>query len=249
MKEIFILTAIGTCFVFAMALAAPANAYLQLHPDNSRYFRETSTGKAVMIATHGNCASSSHSIDYKKEVETSQREKMMYSRIWHLLPWEGEKGLWPWAKSTVPGALYGGNKFDFDTWDPVYWNTLKDCLDRCQKAGIYAEIFLFDACGMKQDTHRWHNNPWASDNNINNTELPSGKDQGVPDFYYVKDKPIVKKYQDSYVKKLIDETIEFPNVIYEIENEHYPGNEPEWTLRWSKFIKNYIKEKYPRSPS
>jgi len=50
------------------------------------------------------------------------------------------------------------------------------------------------------------------------------------------------------VAKMIDETIAYPNVIYEIENEHQGGNEPAWQTHYSQFVKDYIAANYPGSP-
>ena len=47
---------------------------------------------------------------------------------------------------------------------------------------------------------------------------------------------------------MIDETIAYPNVIYEVENEHVGGHEPEWSRHYSRFIKDYLAARYPASP-
>ncbi len=235
-------------FAWAMALSDTASAYLRLHPDNPHYFQETTTGKAVMIASHSNCAPSSRGIDYQAEIDGNAREGMGYARIWHWLPWEGEKAIWPWGRSAATGPDQGGAKYDFDIWNDIYWDRLKDCLARCNRAGIYAEVMLFEACGMKKADTRWRNNPWASNNNINALELPGRDSAGVPEFYEFDSKPNLRRQQERYLRKILDETAAFPNVMYELENEHYPGNDAAWAAHYARFVKDYLRARHPDSP-
>lgn len=86
-----------TTMVVAAVLASPqAQAYLALHPTNPRYFLETTTGEAVLIASHGNIAPTSRGIDYVAEIARNAGHGMRYARVWHWLPWEEENALWPW---------------------------------------------------------------------------------------------------------------------------------------------------------
>ncbi len=228
--------------------SSPARAALRLHPDNPRYFLETTSGEAVLIASHGNIAPTSRRIDYLAEIARNAAHGMPYARVWHWLPWEGENALWPWSRSTTPGAGMGGDRYDLDTWNPEYWRRVRDGIARCARARIYTEVMLFEACGMKEGPTRWRQNPWASDNNVNGIELPASGSEGVPDFYDITSKPSLREHQERYVRKMIDETISYPNVIYELENEHVRGYEPEWSLHYSRFIKDYLAARYPASP-
>jgi hypothetical protein len=192
-------------------------------------------------------------MDYVAQIAEMVEKHITYGRVWHFLPWgNGEKVVWPWGRSNVSGAYmggYGGKKFDMDTWNPEYWRRMRDSMDRCNKAGIYSEIHLFDRCGMSPPSKsRWGGNPWASDNNINNLELPDSSGEGTPEFYKFTEKPNLRKQQERYVRKMIDETIAYPNVIYEIENEHWKYNNPDWAAYWGKFVKDYIAKKSPGSP-
>jgi hypothetical protein len=46
---------------------------------------------------------------------------------------------------------------------------------------------------------------------------------------------------------MIDETIRYPNVHYEIENEHWEHEDPGWAEHYGRFIKDYIAAAYPES--
>ena len=242
--------AILTCLLI---VAAPAWGYLRVHPDNPHYFQESTTGAPVMIASCAGVVPTSFACSYGAQIAEMRAKHITYGRVWHLLPWDVKaKVVWPWARSKVPGAHMGGrggNKFDFNTWDPEYWHRIRDSMSRCNAAGIYCEIHLFERCGMSPAAEsRWGNNPWASDNNINDLETPDSSKDGTPDFYMYADKPNLRRQQERYVRKMIDETIKFPNMIYEIENEHWQYNNPDWAAYWGRFVKDYIARKSPRSP-
>lgn len=235
--------------ILIISFPVPSYGYLRIHPENPHYLQETKTGKAVLIAGYGGPTPTSKGINYVASINRDAKEGMIYGRVWHLLPWEYANAIWPWARGSATGAGDGlGNKYDLDTWNSGYWSRMRDCLARTSKAGTYSEVFLFEGCGMEEAERRWHNNPWASDNNINNLETRDSHSSGTPDFYSYSSKPNLRRQQERYVNRLIDETIAFPNVIYEIENEHDYGNEPAWTIYWSQFIKNRIAAKYPGSP-
>lgn len=232
--------------------AQSATGYLRIHPENPRYFQETTTGKPVLIASCAGVVPTARDCDYVRQIIEMRTKNITYGRVWHFLPWGGKVAIWPWAESQTPGGFWGGRggyKLDLNVWNPLYWNRLRDAMARCERAGIYCEIHLFDRCGMSPASKdRWGNNPWASDHNINNLETPDSSGDGTPDFYKIHEKPNLRYHQERYVRKMIDETIRFSNMIYEIENEHWNYNNPEWAAYWGKFIKDYIREKYPDCP-
>lgn len=240
-------------FVLVMAIpAGPTLAYLRVHPENPHYFQETTTGKPVLIASCAGVVPTALDCDYKKQVKEMAERHITYGRVWHFLPWGGTDVIWPWARSSTPGAHmggHGGNKFDMNTWNPEYWSRMSDAMARCAKAGIYAEIHLFDRCGMSPAAEsRWANNPWASDNNINSLETPDSSKDGTPDFYLYAEKPNLRHQQERYVRKMIDETVKHHTVIYEIENEHWQHKSADFAAYWAQFVKDYIAEKYPDCP-
>lgn len=239
---LFFLLIVGVC-------ARPAFGYLRLHPSNTRYFQETTTGKAVLITAYGTVAPCSNKIDYVSEIKAYAGRGMQYVRMWHLLPWEGSDSIWPWKRSNTNGACMGGNKFDLNTWNNAYWSRISDCISRCNAADIYIEPMIFDRCGISPvSSDRWGNNPWASGNNVNNLELPDCSSDGTPDFYDYSSKPNLRNQQERYISKFIDETIAYPNVIYELENEHWEHSDSAWVKHYSSFIKNYINTTYTGSP-
>jgi len=115
----------------------------------------------------------------------------------------------PWARSNVPGYKKGGNKFDLNQWDPEYFARLRNFITEAGKRDIIVEICFYN--GMTDNY--WTCSPLNSINNI----------QGIGDcnpvtFHTLENEPLVRE-QLKYVEKLIVETNEFNNVIYEICDE------------------------------
>ena len=232
-------------------VASSAFAHLAVNPDNPHYFIETTTSKPVLLAGCSGAAPTSRKIDNDALLDKMKAYGITYGRTWHLLPWEGADAIWPWGRdeATLGAGPNGQGLFDMNTWNPEYWRRLRDSMAKSAKAGIYQEIHLFDRCGMEPAAPtRWGNNPWASDFNVNNLETPPHDQQGTPEFYEYATRPNLRRQQERYVRKMIDETIEYPNVIYEIENEHWTLDSPDFGSHYAKFVKEYIAEKYPDSP-
>ena len=115
----------------------------------------------------------------------------------------------PWARSDVPGYIAGGNKFDLDQWDPEYFDRLRDFLRQADQRGVIVEICFFNCL---HDNY-WEYSPLHKDANI----------QGVGECDYVgfqtlDDKALVRE-QLKYVEKIIAETNDFDNILYEFVDE------------------------------
>ncbi len=50
----------------------------------------------------------------------------------------------PWTRSNVKGYTQGGNKFDLDQWNEVFFIRLNDFISKAKKRGIVVEICFFD---------------------------------------------------------------------------------------------------------
>jgi hypothetical protein len=235
--------------------AGSAFGYLRIHPDNPHYFLETTTGQAVMITGHGSLVP--NSLDYDDQAgfrEFIQSQRLMYARVWHFTPWSMQNAVWPWAASGTTGGYWGGlggKKLDMNNWNPTAWTRLRNSINRADNAGVYAEIMLFDRCGMAPGSNdRWGNNPWAANNNINGLEVPDAQPpyDGTPEFYQWASRPTLSYQQERYVRKMIDETIGYNNVIYEIENEHWEDATTSFADHYGQFVKDYIAATYPSAP-
>ncbi|MCK4967116.1 cellulase family glycosylhydrolase, partial [bacterium] len=116
----------------------------------------------------------------------------------------------PWARSSVPGYINGGNKFDLDKWDSEYFKRLKDFISEAGKRGIIVEVTLFSS--TYQDGY-WMFSPLHPSNNINNI------DKTVRKKIQTLDNGNMLQYQEKMVRKIVQELKEFDNIFYEIQNE------------------------------
>ncbi len=241
--------------VLIAALVIPAThgfGYLKKHPSNPHYLQETTTGQAVMITSFTAIVPADSTFDYvtRLRVDTQSR-RLDYARVWEFTPWSLNTAIWPWAASGTGGGYWGGlggNKLNMNTWNTTFWTRMNDAMSRAANAGVYAEIMLFDGVGLEADDGRWGNNPWAANNNINSLEVPNAQppNAGTTDFY-VWSSPNLRNQQERWVRKMIDETIAYPNIIYEVENEHRSPSSS-FGSHYAQFIQDYIAATYPSSP-
>jgi hypothetical protein len=224
---------------------------LRIHPLNPRYFEDASSGQAVQIASYSNIVPTSAVTDYAAQVEEARRNRISYCRMWTFLPFEGTDAIWPWLRGRRGTAYMGGfdgRKFNLNNFNQEFYARVSDACGRALSAGIFTQIHVFDRVGMSPaDDLRWGNNPWAADNNLNDLEVPDARppNDGTPDFYFYATKPNLRAQQERYVRKMIDETIRHPNVHYEVENEHWEHDDPDWANHYGRFIKDHIAAAHP----
>jgi hypothetical protein len=218
--------------IILMLLTSPASAAdkpLALHPDNPHYF--LFRGKPAVLVTSGEHygAVLNRDFDYIPYLNELQARKFNLTRTFSgvyrevpssfgivdntLAPAKG-RYLCPWARSAMPGAGDGGNKFDLTKWDAEYFARLKDFLTEAGKRGIVVELPLF--CTLYDDK-LWAINPMNAANNVQGV----GK-VGRLDVYTLKDKGLTAA-QEALVRKLAAELKDFDNLYYEVCNEPYFG--------------------------
>ena len=168
--------------------------------------------------------------DYKKYLQTLHDEGMNMTRTFsgtyvekpksfnienNTLAPQGEGFICPWARSGVAGYKSGGNKFDLDAWDQNYFGRLKDFVSTAEKYGIIVEFTLFSSIYSDES---WTWCPLYHENNINSTDMIARKNVHTPA------NGNLITYQEKFVRKIVAELKEYPNVIYEIQNEPWPDN-------------------------
>jgi hypothetical protein len=251
------------CFLIACLVPCLAHAYMRIHPENPHYFQETDTGEPVLITSYTNIVTHVPAWDYAIDVHLTAGWGFDYCRVWHFggcdgceLPFALTGELAPCqddfqypCDQGVTDPQNDDYKVDLDVWNPAYWSRLKDAMALARDAGIYAEIHLFNGCEFSPaECDRWGNSPWAGDNNVNGIETPPCDGDGTPDIYDFASRPNLAHYQERWISKLVDETIEYPNIIYEIENEHRGSGSPAFGDHYGQFIKQYIGAAYPLQP-
>ncbi|HYW97177.1 MAG TPA: cellulase family glycosylhydrolase [Bacteroidales bacterium] len=128
----------------------------------------------------------------------------------------------PWQRSSEPGYINGGNRFDLTKWDEEYFTRLKDFVSQAAERGVIVELSFFTSyynstyAGSSDDPELlWKYSPLYKDNNINGigdvprTEALSMTNEALQDV------------QDAYIRKIVTELKNYDNIIYEICNEPY----------------------------
>ena len=142
---------------------------------------------------------------------------------------------WPFARTGPGKAIDGKPKFDLTKFDQSYFEKrLKPFLNEAAKRGIYVELTLFEGLRARRD---FAESLCAEANNINRLGLQAR--QVTSDAAL--DNPHLVAIQHSYVDKVLAETAQFGNVIYEIANE--TGGR-----RWVANLIDYI-HNHPTHPS
>jgi hypothetical protein len=159
----------------------------------------------------------------------------------------------PWAFKRLESGLY-----DLSQWDEDYWRRFRDLLQLCRERDIIVQIELWDPWdyfmteaprGYGPDNVGWESCPFNPKLNINYTAGESGLAE-VIDYYSgrapsahlffhtvpgLKDVPLVRRYQEAFVDKLLSISLEFPNVLYCMNNEI--GEPPEWGRYWARYLR------------
>ena len=200
-----------------------SDSVIKVSERNPHYYQYR--GKEILLITSAEIygAVINRQFDYKKYFDLLHKYRLNYTRIYpgamiektgmsigenNLAP--GPETIVPWARSAESGYIGGGNKFDLDKWDPEYFARLKDFISYAGQKGIFIEICFFNA----QYPESFEYSPLYKGANI----------QGIGDcdhvtFQYMDHDERLFVRQLEYVEKIIVETNEFDNVIYEFIDE------------------------------
>jgi len=161
----------------------------------------------------------------------------------------------PWPR-TGPGlATEGKPKFDLSTFDPLYFERLRQRVIAAGKEGIYVSVMLFDGFGLHLSKAPDHieGHPFHAANNINGIALTS-----INDYQVLPLDPAVQALQEAYMRKVVDTVADLPNVLYEVANESSGGGQvdrnfadvlglsdvPSWgdSTAWQYWVTEFVKQ-------
>lgn len=228
---------------------------IRLHPANPRWFEWR--GKAAVLITSAEHygAVLNTDFDYRKYLETLERDGMNYTRLFAgsyvepqgafgitrntLAPAPG-KFLGPWARSNQPGYAGGGNKFDLDRFSPEYLVRLKDFLSEAAKRGVVVELTLF--CSTYGDK-QWAVHPLNPSNNVQGLSISKWQGLHVLAAGAEQTDPAATNQafaiQARLTRWLTRELNSFDNLFFEIQNEPWADNH-----MMGDFINPYMADKY-----
>jgi hypothetical protein len=143
--------------------------------------------------------------------------------------------------------------FNLDEFNPEYWNRFENLLKHTHERDIIVQVEIWATYDFYWGESGWAQNPWnpALNNSYNQQEslLPGDIDYPAqqmnnPFFRTVPEldnNKTVLGFQQKFVDKLMSLTLNYPNVLYCIDNE--TKARPEWGRYWSGYIrKNAGKE-------
>lgn len=142
-------------------------------------------------------------------------------------------------------------KYDLDRFNKEYWQRFENFLKMTHDRDIIVQIEVFDPWDLFEDHEAqggWSKHPYNPANNVNYTESESGlptaadyapaEDPSDHPFYRtvpeLDNNQLLLGYQKAFVDRLLSSSLEFPNVIYSIQNE--TGEELAFGDYWADYI-------------
>jgi hypothetical protein len=218
---------------------------LEVDPVNPRYFTDGSGEAIYLVGNHtwnnvqsapGDPLFAPSPLNYTTYLNYLQSSNFNFTRLWTWEqsawePWSTDKVTFSptiYARSSTPGALDGGNKFDLNQFNQDYFDLLRSRVEQARQAGLYVSVMLFEgwSVGTKpgQPGNPWPGHPFAGANNINgvNGDMNGdgiGSEIETQQFWGTQMGDRVWAYQKAYIDKVVDTVGNQPNVIFEIGNE------------------------------
>ena len=267
----------GLCFMLFLAFTLCTGPDLSSrerpigqHPDNPHVFLWKGKGKVFVASGEHYGALVNKEFDYQLYFKTLKKAGLENTRLFlgdYLLGPDDFGGILkgistvevppgkficPWARSSEPGFARGGNKFDLDKWDPEYFTRLHDLFKTAGANNVTIEAILFFVGPS------WDIMPLNPVNNINNTEQV-----GSQGYLEVRPGSKMMKYQEAYVRKIIQELNQYNHFFWNVSNEPWlynsagpDGKEQGWsgiemfdeTKTFVQMVAGWIKDEESRLP-
>ncbi|MBW7995863.1 MAG: cellulase family glycosylhydrolase [Candidatus Glassbacteria bacterium] len=253
----------------------PVNASpgpLRVHPDNPRYFTDNS-GKAIYLTGFHTWANlqefsddSTRPFDYDGYLELLESNNCNFIRLW---TWEN--AAWAsWAPATAkarigpmfryrrtgPGlAADSLPKFDVTSYNPVYFDRLRERVELAGQRGMYVMVMLFQGWSIeRKGNHKgdsaygnpWWGHPFNRANNVNGIDGDLNGNGEGEEIHQLADERITA-IQQAYIRKVVDTLNDLDNILYEISNESNK-NSTGWHYAMIDYIHEYEKTKPKQHP-
>lgn len=159
------------------------------------------------------------------------------------------------SKDLKPHLLLADGKFDLDHWNEDYWRRFENMLTWTAQRNIFVQIEVWDRFDFSRE--HWDESPWNPANNINYRSQQVGLATSYPDhpsrdrqpfFHTIEGLPLydakldrIRKYQESFVRKLLSYSLQYGHVLYCMDNE--TSTPAGWGQYWIELIQNSAKAK------
>ncbi|MEP6724960.1 MAG: DUF6298 domain-containing protein [Bacteroidota bacterium] len=237
-------------------IVSGATGPLKHSPANPDYFEDGNGKPVFLVGSHTWSNFQDMGMEGDKKFDYDQyMQFMVYHHFNFMRFWNWEHAAWAaWSPEkmivdpmpylrTGPGlALDGKPKYDLTQFNQAYFDRMRARIIKAGHNGIYASIMLFQAFsgawlkGGKNFSHdAFAGHYYNTANNIQQLNGDKNNDK-VLDI----DDPAVRKYEEAYLKKIIDYVWDLDNVLYEVINE---GGNPDWDKFVIKTVRAYEKTK------
>src|SRR5258708_5566111 len=198
---------------------------IRIHPNNPKLFEFRGQPLVLLTATEHYGAVMNRPFKFERYLADAAEKHMTLSRLFVLFR-ELQSSINPYStckpetpdyiapfRRTGPGrALDLELKYDLDQPNPEFFERLHRFLSLASGYGIIVEVVLLSNTYMP---HIWELNPLNARNNVNGLEEIQWPE------YMSQRHPKLFERQAAHVRKIVEETNRYDNVIYEICNE--PG--------------------------
>ncbi len=228
-------------------MGAPAGR-LEICPEHPYYFRDGDRHVVLVGVSDRQLFSiwrNDKGFSWQKYLDDLEADHLNYVRQdvfdWGKLlapqeyPAQLSRAAWLFARTGPGKAIDGRPKFDLTKFDQSYFEKrLKPFLREAAKRGIYVELTLFEGLRGRND---FAESLCGPANNINRLGLRPGSVTSDAAL----DNPRLLAIQQAYVDKVLAESAQFGNIIYEIVNE---SGGRRWVAHFIDYIHNH-----PTDPS
>lgn len=146
----------------------------------------------------------------------------------------------PYARTGPSNALDGKLKFDLNTWNQTFFDTVRKRIIQAGQRGIYCSVMLFEAFTTEskgQTTNPWLSHPYNSSNNINSLDGDPNSTGDGQDCMRLVSTPVLDE-QKKLVRKFVDELNDLDNIVWEICNESNSTSQ-DWQYALIDYVKSY----------
>lgn len=208
------------------------NQPICVHPENKKVFLFREKPYVLVCATEHYGAVMNRPFDFEKYLADAAEKKQTLTRLFVLFreqqsvvnPYstckpESPDYISPFMRTGPGNALDGQPKYDLSLWNPEFFERLHRFLSIAYRYGIIVEIALLS---NTYSPEVWALNPMNSYNNCNDVDEISWMD------YTTLRHSILSSWQAAHIRKIVEETNRYDNIIYELCNEPgggFPGKE------------------------
>ena len=223
------------------ALAAENAERIQPYEGNPRYWQYE--GEPVMLMGGSKDDNLFQVPNLKRHLDVMARVGANYVR--NTMSDRRDRG-----SEVYPFKRLANNKYDLREWNEEYWSRFENLLRWTHERDIIVQIEVWDRFDYSREN--WGPHPYNPENNVNYSYEESGFAKKYPEHPGANNQPfffttpeqrnnrVVLQYQQRFVDKMLDHALDYPNVLYCMDNE--TSSQAAWGAYWAAFITDRASE-------